>query len=56
MIIFDRHVPADSTSLDLSELLEESVIQLRKEVPQELVVKMFQKMVGKVRLSHSHII
>ncbi|KIK08951.1 hypothetical protein K443DRAFT_671998 [Laccaria amethystina LaAM-08-1] len=30
--------------LDLSETLEQAVIQLRKEVPQELVVKMFQKL------------
>lgn len=31
--------------LDLSGTLEQAVIQLRKEVPQELVVKMFQKLV-----------
>lgn len=30
--------------LDLSGTLEQAVIQLRKEVPQELVVKMFQKL------------
>lgn len=31
--------------IDLSNALEDSVIQLRKEVPQELVVNMFQKLV-----------
>ena len=31
--------------VDLSSALEDSVIQLRKEVPQELVVSMFQKLV-----------
>lgn len=32
--------------VDLSSVLEDSVIQLRKEVPQELVVNMFQKLVN----------
>lgn len=32
-------------SVDLSMVLEEAVLQLRKEVPQEVVVNMFQKMV-----------
>ena len=32
--------------VDLSSALEDSVIQLRKEVPQELVVNMFQKLVN----------
>ncbi|KAH9479507.1 H(+)/Cl(-) exchange transporter 5 [Psilocybe cubensis] len=36
-------VPAEERA-DLSEALEDSVIQLRKEVPQELVVNMFQKL------------
>lgn len=31
--------------VDLSGTLEDSIIQLRKEVPQELVVSMFQKLV-----------
>ena len=31
--------------VDLSLALEDSIIQLRKEVPQELVVSMFQKLV-----------
>ena len=31
--------------VDLSSTLEDSIIQLRKEVPQELVVSMFQKLV-----------
>ena len=31
--------------VDLSGTLEDSIIQLRKEVPQELVVNMFQKLV-----------
>ena len=31
--------------VDLSDTLEDSIIQLRKEVPQELVVSMFQKLV-----------
>ena len=31
--------------LDLSSLLDEAVLQLRKEVPLELVVDMFKKMV-----------
>jgi hypothetical protein len=31
--------------VDLSGALEHSIIQLRKEVPQELVVNMFQKLV-----------
>jgi len=30
--------------VDLSDTLEDSIIQLRKEVPQELVVSMFQKL------------
>ncbi|KAG5639080.1 hypothetical protein H0H81_007024 [Sphagnurus paluster] len=32
------------TRIDLSSSLEEAVLQLRKEVPQELVVNMFQKL------------
>jgi hypothetical protein len=31
--------------VDLSNTLKDSIIQLRKEVPQELVVSMFQKLV-----------
>ena len=37
-------VPAEER-IDLSSALEDSIIQLRKEVPQELVVNMFQKLV-----------
>jgi chloride channel 3/4/5 len=36
-------VPAEER-IDLSSALEDSIIQLRKEVPQELVVNMFQKL------------
>lgn len=32
--------------VDMSSTLERALIQLRKEVPQELVVTMFQKLVG----------
>lgn len=35
----------ESTRVDLSGSLEEAVLQLRKEVPQELVVSIFQKLV-----------
>lgn len=35
----------DSSLLNLSSLLEEAVLQLRKDVPLELVVNMFQKLV-----------
>lgn len=34
----------ETSSIDLSDLVDEAAIQLRKEIPQELVVKMFQKM------------
>ncbi|KAI0831818.1 chloride channel [Trametes gibbosa] len=34
----------DSSAVNLSSLLEESVLQLRKDVPLELVVNMFQKL------------
>ncbi|PPQ79064.1 hypothetical protein CVT26_003969 [Gymnopilus dilepis] len=43
---FSKHrlrVPAEER-VDLSNALEDSIIQLRKEVPQELVVSMFQKL------------
>ena len=36
----------DSGLVNLSGLLEEAVLQLRKDVPLELVVNMFQKMVS----------
>ena len=52
---FDRHKKctfsqnrmrlAIDERVDLSGTLEDSIIQLRKEVPQELVVSMFQKLV-----------
>lgn len=35
----------DSSVLNFSSLLEEAVLQLRKDVPLELVVNMFQKLV-----------
>jgi len=39
------HIGSDrSDSLNLSSILETSVLQLRQEVPQELVVNMFQKL------------
>lgn len=31
---------------NMSEVIEEALLQLRKELPQELVVNMFQKLVG----------
>lgn len=37
--------------LDLSTLLDASVLQLRKEMPQELIVSMFQKLVSAASLS-----
>ncbi len=37
---------ASEEHLDFSSVLETSVLHLRKEVPQELVVKMFQKLVS----------
>ena len=40
-----RQAAEDSSALDLSGLLEESTLTLRKDVPLELVVDMFQKMV-----------
>ena len=40
-----RQPAEDSGALDLSGLLEESTLTLRKDVPLELVVDMFQKMV-----------
>ena len=45
---FSEHrlrIPIDER-LDFSSTLEDSIIQLRKEVPQELVVTMFQKLVS----------
>lgn len=42
----------DRSRIDLSGCLEEAVIQLRKEVPQELVVNMFQKLVRFLTRSH----
>ena len=37
--------------VDFSDALEDSIIQLRKEVPQELVVNMFQKLVHSISVS-----
>ena len=34
----------------MSDLVDEAAIQLRKEIPQELVVKMFQQMVSGLSL------
>lgn len=43
---FSREVAAtDSELVNLSPLLDEAVLQLRKEVPLEVVVSMFQKLV-----------
>ena len=41
----------DISSVDMSDLVDEAAIQLRKEIPQELVVKMFQQMVSGVSVS-----
>jgi len=35
----------ETSRINLSVCLEEAVLQLRKDVPQELVVNMFQKLV-----------
>ena len=43
---------ASSSTIDFCSLVDEAAIQLRKEVPQELVVRMFQKMVGDSPFSH----
>lgn len=40
-----RRSGLDSDLEDLSDVIEEAVLQLRKELPQELVVNMFQKLV-----------
>ena len=40
----------DISSVDMSDLVDEAAIQLRKEIPQELVVKMFQQMVSGLSL------
>ncbi|KAJ7173729.1 Cl-channel protein [Mycena filopes] len=43
--IFSQHPSPDGVEqVDLSHLLEEAVLQLRQEVPKELVVSMFQKL------------
>jgi len=39
-----RAASADGDLIDLSDVLEEAVLKLRKEVPLELVVSMFQKL------------
>ena len=44
----------DSGMVNLSGLLEEAVLQLRKDVPLELVVNMFQKMVSSPNPLCSH--
>ena len=42
----DTHITGqDADVISLSHILDQSVLQLRKEVPLELVVSMFQKMV-----------
>ena len=44
---FIRDVAAsNSEMINLAPLLDQAVLQLRKEVPLQLVVNMFQKMVG----------
>ncbi|KAJ7493396.1 Cl-channel protein [Mycena galericulata] len=43
--VFSRQISSNSEGeVDLSGLLEEAVLQLRQEVPKELVVSMFQKL------------
>ncbi|KAJ7035598.1 Cl-channel protein [Mycena alexandri] len=43
--VFSQHTSSNAEEqVDLSSLLEEAVLQLRKEVPKELVVSMFQKL------------
>ncbi|OCB86382.1 Cl-channel protein [Sanghuangporus baumii] len=42
-VVFMKNA-VNSSTIDLSGLVDEAVIQLRKEIPQELVVRMFQKM------------
>lgn len=43
---FSKDVAAiDPDFINLSSLLDEAVLQMRKEVPLQLVVNMFQKMV-----------
>ncbi|KAF7370903.1 Chloride channel protein [Mycena sanguinolenta] len=41
---FSRRLSSTEEQVDFSGLLEEAVLQLREEVPKELVVNMFQKM------------
>jgi chloride channel 3/4/5 len=41
----NRHAAIQTFLVDFSGSLEESVLQLRKELPVELVVSMFQKLV-----------
>lgn len=44
---FTKSVASSNPELvNLAPLLDEAVLQLRKEVPLQLVVNMFQKMVG----------
>ncbi|KAJ7777446.1 Cl-channel protein [Mycena metata] len=43
--VFSQHTSSNAEEqVDLSSLLEEAVLQLRQEVPKELVVSMFQKL------------
>jgi chloride channel 3/4/5 len=41
-----RHSATGDNFENLSDLVEEAILQLRKEQPQELVVDMFQKLVS----------
>lgn len=43
--VFRSSRNANYIDIDLSSALEDAVLQLRKEVPLELVVRMFQKLV-----------
>lgn len=51
----DVHGNADENGdiIYLSQLLDQAVLQLRKEVPLELVVSMFQKMVRRTSNTHA---
>ncbi|CAK5273784.1 unnamed protein product [Mycena citricolor] len=44
-VFLKRDFVDNSTQVNLVDVLEESVLQLRKEVPKELVISMFQKLV-----------
>ena len=51
-----RHAESHANLVDLSGSLEESVLQLRKELPVELVVNMFQKLVCSLAMRYSKLL